>query len=160
MMSAPTRAVVLGTVCVALLLSGCSASSSPRSGLAQITDDQKQLQALDAKAAQLPAASVNAAHAAAATADDLASSYEGLEAKAESQRPTDAHGDEQTVWDSFIGILKLRAQAARSFADGAAARDMSAFRSQLGGWNRQTRQLNDQFNTALAHIRGVSPPNG
>ena len=152
---------VCAVIAAALLvvIVGCGTSTSPSSGLAEVTKGQSELKALDARLQQLPAPS-DAVGLSNATgkADTLADDYEALAQKARDERPSEIHGDEETVWDTFIEILDLRAQAARAYSDGAKSGDMSAFTRQIDGWNARTIALNDKFNRALGNVRGEEPP--
>jgi hypothetical protein len=148
-------AVIAATL---LIVVGCGTSASPGSGLTGITKAQEELNALDARLQQLPPPNnAVAVRSVAGKADMLADDYEALHQKARNERPSDIRGDEQTVWDSFIEILDLRAQSARAYSNGARSGDMSTFTSHIDGWNTRTIALNDKFNVALGRIRGEEP---
>src|SRR6266540_4135449 len=90
-----------GTLVLAVvLLSGCGSSSSSRAGLTKITADQKELQALDGRAADFQRGTDSVSDA-----EAIATDYHALLDKARSQRPDGATGDEAKVWQSFIAVL-------------------------------------------------------
>src|SRR6266508_2071649 len=87
---------------------GAEARADARSGLAKITADQKELQALDGRMEAFRREEGRPVSDAEALADD----YHKLLDKARGQQPSSAKGDEAEVWRSLIGLMALHAQAA------------------------------------------------
>ena len=137
----------------AVVLTGCGSSNSARSGLAKITADQKELQTLDARAADF-----QRGESPVSDAEAIAADYHALLAKARDQRPSRAKSDEAEVWRSFIGALALRARAADIVVRAARSGDFSHLDADIAPLNDKTRTLNNNFNHALATFRGEKPP--
>jgi hypothetical protein len=135
-------------------LVGCGTSSSPRTGLSKITSDQQELAKLDDRAAKLPGPS----SADLGAVDALATDTDALLARVRGEEPASSHGDERTVWKTFIQVLELRDRSIHAYADGIRNGDLTDFQTKLPSWNEQTRVLNNRFNASLAHMLGKTPP--